>query len=155
MKIEAKFAEKSKQVIEKYYFEVGILEAKKHLKAKRGQLRVKGNRTRSKVSTTPDKDMQALGSELQGRYGWLTKPFEDYSSEILNWAKSYIAEIQKPDANENRLNNLAQAIVRNPILRGDYGVNKDVTAKVKGFNTLMIDTGQFFDNVKARIIRNV
>jgi hypothetical protein len=51
------------------------------------------------------------------------------------------------------LTNAIQAIVRNPILRGDYGRNNLFTQKVKGFNRLMIDTGQFFNNIKARVFK--
>jgi hypothetical protein len=46
-----------------------------------------------------------------------------------------------------------QAIVRNPILRGDYGKNKKETIKRKGFDRYMIDTGQFFNSIIARVTK--
>jgi hypothetical protein len=44
-----------------------------------------------------------------------------------------------------------QAIVRNPILKGEYGRNSRLTQKIKGFNRYMIDTAQLFKNIKADV----
>jgi hypothetical protein len=52
-----------------------------------------------------------------------------------------------------RVQNLLQAVIRNPILRGDYGRNAMSTARNKGFNRLFIDTGQFFRAIKAKVTR--
>jgi hypothetical protein len=54
------------------------------------------------------------------------------------------------------MENLAQAIIRNPILRGDYGSNSALTRKIKGFDRFMFDTGQLFQSIKAKVLkRNV
>jgi hypothetical protein len=49
-----------------------------------------------------------------------------------------------------RVENLVQAIVRNPILRQDYGTNEARTADAKGFDRHLIDTSQMFRALKAR-----
>lgn len=84
------------------------------------------------------------------------KPFSlPKNRDILVFARRYVESIMRPARPKKRVENLLQAIVRNPILRGDYGRNSRATAKAKGFNRFMIDTGQLFQNIKARLSRRV
>ena len=142
--------------IEQYHFEVGIIEDGVHFapRVDAGTTTYAGTTVRRR-SSKPEGSVSNIASKLQGFSGWLSEPFQEKSNELLDFAKTYIAEVQKKQANENRLRNLVQAIVRNPILRRDYGSNKPQTAKSKGFDHLMVDTGQFFKSVKAKAIKNV
>lgn len=162
MKVEIQgFYPKLKKRIEGYEFEVGVLEKTPHFEAEskiRGLRSFAGTSAR-KRSRRPDGNSQAIGAKLQGFYGWLSHPFRDGNEkqkELQLFAQRYLAEVQKDgQVNVKRLENLVQAIVRNPILRQDYGSNKPSTAKIKGFDHLMIDTAQFFNSVKARLLKNV
>ena len=51
---------------------------------------------------------------------------------------------------KQRILNGMRAVVRNPILRGEYGKNSAKWAAVKGFNDLLMMTGQFFKAIEAR-----
>lgn len=164
IKIE-KLGPKLKAAIEAQYFEVGILEPAEHREAKdKNQGLTAFNEKKflngwaRKAGTKVDGEMQEIGGELQKQYNWLGNPFKkgnEKQAEILNFAKAYISEIQKARPSHNRVRNLVQAIVRNPILRGDYGSNSTLTLIRKGFDRTMIDTGQFFNAIQARVVKNV
>ena len=105
-----------------------------------------------------DSTSTQVASELQEKYHWLDRPFNKLSSaqskETITFANYFLKCIasgeKKPDT-LRRIANLVQAIVRNPILRGEYGTNSQIWAKIKGFNRLLFDTGQFFNSIKARV----
>lgn len=59
----------------------------------------------------------------------------------------------KPNMSKKRLENLLQAIVRNPILRLEYGKNTATAADNKGFDRHLFDTGQMFKAITARAKR--
>ena len=64
----------------------------------------------------------------------------------------YLVDYLICKVSRQRIINAVQAVVRNPILRGAYGKNSAKTAKTKGFNKLLMDTGQLFKNIKARLL---
>lgn len=150
------------KLIEGQFFEVGVLSPTEH-KSAQTQFESKGLKSfhglqARKVTSIVDGATQEIGAELEAEYKWLRNPFEDGNEkqkEIQDFAKNYIAEVQKEKPSENRMVNLVQAIVRNPILRRDYGNNSLKTQMIKGFDSPMIDTGQFFNSIKARVIKNV
>jgi hypothetical protein len=53
-----------------------------------------------------------------------------------------------------RVLNLLQAIVRNPILKHQYGPNTSATADAKGFDRHLFDTGKMFKSIKAIITKD-
>lgn len=144
------------KLIGKYSFEVGILED--------GGTRKGVPKTMSTYAGGPVRSgrkdggsMNDRARDLIQRYGWLRKPFtKESNSAIREFANNYVKEIGKQHGtpNKKRLENLMQAIVRNPILRGDYGHNSPVTVKIKGFDRVMIDTGTFFRAIKAKLVTN-
>lgn len=77
------------------------------------------------------------------------------NKDVAMVVKEMIVDMNKSTADKRRFLNAAQAVVRNPILRGDYGQNSPQTAKIKGFNRLLIDTGTMFNNIKARLVKRV
>lgn len=97
-----------------------------------------------------------VASDLQQKYQWLDRPFIDSKNQsketiaFANYFLSCIAKGEKTASMLRRISNLVQAIVRNPITRGEYGSNSARWAKIKGFNRLMIDTGQFFKSIIGR-----
>lgn len=55
---------------------------------------------------------------------------------------------------QRRLENACRSIVRNPMLRREYGINSEATAKGKGFNHWGINTGTLFKAIEAKYGRS-
>lgn len=53
-----------------------------------------------------------------------------------------------------RLENACRSIVRNPMIRREYGDNSDATAKDKGFDHWGINTGTLFKAIEAKYGRD-
>jgi hypothetical protein len=145
----------------KYEFEVGILEDKPYRKPLRGERGLKGKDVLSNYAGGPvrkasrkasDKMISEVSKENRERLGfnYLSKPFENRSSDIIKFTDAFF-DYAFGRTEEARLRNLLQAIVRNPILKGEYGRNSRLTQKIKGFNRYMIDTAQLFKNIKADV----
>lgn len=84
----------------------------------------------------------------------LLRPFQEKNSEIMKFTDYFLRlVVQRPGISIKRVENLLQAIVRNPILKQEYGRNSRVTADEKGFNRHLFDTGQTFKAIKARVKR--
>lgn len=147
----------------KYNFEVGVLDDGPYLKPKRGEPGLKGQEIINSYAGGPvrQKTRQASGKSISDisranrerlGFNYLTKPFEKRSSDIIKFSNEFF-KYAFGKSQKRRLENLLQAIVRNPILRGDYGQNSALTKKIKGFDRYMIDTAQLFKSIKARVIR--
>jgi len=84
----------------------------------------------------------------------LLRPFQERNSDILKFTDAFLKlVVQRPGISIKRVENLLQAIVRNPILKQEYGKNNSATADAKGFDRHLIDTGQVFKAIKARVKR--
>jgi hypothetical protein len=81
-------------------------------------------------------------------FNYLQRPFKDRSSEIVKFTREFF-KLAFGKSEKKRAENLLQAVVRNPMLRGDYGPNAPLTKKIKGFDRAMIDTAQLFKAIKA------
>lgn len=153
--------------VEKYTFDVGILDNQAYslpVKPPRGEgyahSTFAGDTVRKKSRIKSDKTIADIFKDLMKSFGvnFLSDPFNKNKSknnkEILDFANQYIKFVFNPKSNSvKRLENLIQAIIRNPILRQDYGSNSALTQKIKGFDRLFIDTGQTFKSIRARAIR--
>ncbi|HDM8140697.1 TPA: hypothetical protein P0E12_004987 [Vibrio harveyi] len=91
---------------------------------------------------------------------WLDKDRGIFSSVLMNPKNEQLiklaqefAIVNKTPQDEARLEKIARALVRNPILRGDYGSNSPDTKKRKGFDHFGIQTGTLFNNIKAKYQR--
>lgn len=162
MKLSMKLTERLQKSLHGYDFEVGILKDTKHFEPVADEFKVyaggqarKTSRVQSELSTGEIliENMKRMGIDL------LRAPFRSKNNQEINrftreFFKMALNDNSKKGAirNAKRLINLVQAIVRNPILRGDYGNNTGSTADAKGFDRLLIDTGQMFKNIKARIV---
>jgi hypothetical protein len=159
-----KWAVKLKGRIEEYDFEVGILENKQYKEpvveglfdnnlgtfAKGPVRKTSPRNTDKKVGEILVDNMKRLNIDL------LRAPFKKKSSEIMQFTKAFLSLVTyKPTMNLKRVENLLQAVVRNPIYRQDYGINSGYTAKAKGFNRHLFDTGQMFKNIRVKAKKRV
>lgn len=159
IQLDKRFKKQAKGIYEKYSFEVGILKDRPHNQAKDksaglssyagGPVRKKSQRSSQKVSDVSEALRKHTG------INFYTSPFTSkQNKDILAFTKVFF-DLAFGRSEKRRAENMLQAIVRNPILRGDYGRNKSVTAKIKGFNRFMIDTAQLFRNITARVVKRV
>ncbi len=147
----------------KYVFEVGILEDKPHKLPKRGVTGLKGQEVIKTYAGGPARTVSNKPSGLSVSdvsksfrqhlgFNYLSRPFRSKSksqADILKFSKSFF-DLVFGRSEKKRCENLLQAIVRNPILRGDYGNNSALTKKIKGFDRLGIDTAQLFKSIRAQ-----
>jgi hypothetical protein len=157
IKMKPGFAQRLQGRYEQYSFEVGVLENKtrKVARPKSAGLKVFAGSPARKTGKIAKITNEQVSKRLRKKYriNIFKKPFTMKSNvDINNMLKRFFDLIQGKSV-ENRLRNTLQAIVRNPIMRGDYGKNRAATASRKGFNKLMIDTAQFFKSITAKIIK--
>jgi hypothetical protein len=137
--------------LDKYEVEVGLLNDTIRKQPKFGEFKSYAGKIllrEGKPST--GKTMVEVAESLDKRYKWLKDPFlRPENKEVVAVLNDIVRDMNGEDL-QNRILNGFQAVVRNPILRGDYGINGTKWAKKKGFNTLLMMTGQFFKSVKAR-----
>jgi hypothetical protein len=163
LKISKSFAAKVQARYDRFQIEVGILEDGPHKLARVGQRGLKGKDVVSSYAGGPVRKKSSKDSGLtisqvsaanRDRLGfnYLTEPFQQRNSEIVRFAHSFFQMASgRASSMRRRVENLLQAIVRNPILRGDYGSNSVLTKRIKGFDRKMIDTAQLFKSIKARV----
>jgi hypothetical protein len=163
IEIDKKFKENLKGKFNKYSFEVGVLDDGPYYLPKRGVRGLGGSDVRSKFAGGPvrKKSRKTSGVKISQisksnrknlGFNYLKKPFEKKNSDIIRFTNEFF-KYAFGRSEPKRLTNLLQAIVRNPILRGDYGSNAALTQKIKGFNRRMIDTAQLFKAIKARVTK--
>ncbi len=143
----------------KYKFEVGVLEDKVHKDALTGKHGEKGQDVLKtfaggparKVSRKGHQSISQVSKSLRKNLGfnYLKKPFEKKSDDIMRFSREFF-KFAFGRSQQKRCENLLQAIVRNPMLRGEYGPNSQLTQKIKGFDRKTIDTAQLFKAIKAR-----
>lgn len=162
IQVDKSFFKKLERAINKYEFDVGVLDDKPHyepvhtptfgtpeLKNYAGGPTRKQTREKSDLTTGQIlvENMKRINTNI------LEQPFEKKGSEILKFADSFMRLAVGMKMGMKRVENLLQAIVRNPILRQEYGPNKSTTADGKGFDRHLFDTGQMFKAIKARVKR--
>lgn len=168
MKIELskKLARTLQSRIEGYQFEVGVLDDKPHrdpVETSRFQQPNLGSYAGGPVRKAQRKSTSGLtsGDVLIANMerlnvNLLSKPFEDQSTELNRFVKAFLSFAMKSTGSAGslkRVENLLQAVVRNPILKLEYGSNRSSTADAKGFDRHLFDTGQMFKAIRARAKR--
>ena len=135
----------------KYEVQVGLLEDKKRKKPKFNEFKnYAGKKLLREGGFSKGASMVEVAEYLDRKYKWLRKPFLIINNkEVVLVLNDIVKDMNGQDLKQRILNGF-QAVVRNPILRGEYGKNTSPWAKKKGFNQLLMMTGQFFKNVKAR-----
>jgi hypothetical protein len=152
-----KFKNVLKSKIEDYSFEVGILKDKKRrepisydLEGFNALKNLYGGTAR-KTGKQSKTMMSEVSKKWRQKENYLQEPFKLKSNkDVLLFVNNFMRVITDK-SRPNRLKNLVQAIIRNPILRGDYGSNSFYAVERKGFNRYMIDTGQFFKAILSRV----
>ena len=157
IKLDGRFRKQAKGQFEKYEFQVGILQDGIHKQAlppTKGLKSYAGGPARKVSGKSSGMTISEVSESLRKNTGinFYTKPFSSKrNKDILNFVKAFF-DLCAGRSQRKRAENLAQAIVRNPILRGDYGRNSKATAKAKGFNRFMIDTAQLFRGITAKVV---
>lgn len=153
LKLDQRFRDKAKGRFEKYEFEVGVLKNAPHKKAypkSKGLKTFAGGparKTSPKISKVTIADVSRFNRR---KTDYLRAPFKKRTSDIIRFSSEFF-KLAFGRSTDQRVVNYLQAIVRNPILRGDYKNNKRSTVKKKGFNRYMIDTAQLFRSITARV----
>lgn len=149
-------------MVGKYTFEVGILNDAEHKQAQEHGIHdtpdlksYAGGPIRKTTRKPSGKSISQVFKDNQERLNtdMLKEPFQKKSSDIIKFTDAFLKMVFSPKSMTKRVENLLQAIVRNPILRGDYGDNTATTADNKGFNRGLIDTAQMFKSIRARVIK--
>jgi len=159
IQLDRRFKKRVQGMFGKYNFEVGILNDGPHKDARIGKRGLKGRDViteyaggpRRKVSSTASTTISAVSKENRDRLGFnfYSKPFQDKTADVVKFTNEFF-KLVFGRSQKKRAENLLQACVRNPILKGEYGNNSPLTQKIKGFNRGMIDTAQLFKAIKAR-----
>lgn len=137
--------------LDKYQVELGILKDEpKVVEAKRGNYKTYAGLTLLKETKKFEGRLVKVAIDLDKRYKWLRYPFLEQKNQDVVKVVNDIVRCMNGRADKQRVLNGMQAIVRNPILRNQHGYNTPPRAEEKGFNKLLMATGQFFKNIKAR-----
>lgn len=160
------FQKKLRGRVNKYVFEVGVLEPNApHYEPARDDATLTGNdpsmssnittyaggpiRKKSRNPTsTVGKVGQAMREHIGGNY--LSDPFKKRDTAVNRMIDDFFKLIFGR-SKVKRFENLLQAVVRNPILKGEYGSNSPYTKQVKGFDRYGFNTGQWFKSIKAKV----
>ncbi len=157
MELEIKnLAKKITFKLDKYQVQVGLLENKVRNKPKFGEFKSYAGKTLLREGgVSKGASLVEVAEYLDKNYKWLRKPFLlKNNKEVVAVLNDIVKDMNGQDLKQRILNGF-QAVVRNPILRGEYGLHSTKWAKKKGFNQLLMMTGQFFKNIKARYAKNV
>lgn len=158
LKFDRSFKAEVRKKIERHLFDVGVLENRPHRAPAPGALKTLAGGPARRASGRVAGTTASVAKFVQARLHTdifrraIRKP---KNRDIARFATAFFKTALRGE-NPNRAVNLMQAIVRNPILRGDYGRNSASAAKSKGFSRLFIDTGQLFRAIRARTkVKNV
>lgn len=152
-KLDGRFKKQLRGTFGQYEFDVGVLKDSPYRSAKpadQGLTKLAGGPVRRKGKQSGI-SVSEVGRRIREEHGvqYLTKPFENKkNADILRFSKEFF-KLCLGTGQKRQVENYLQAVIRNPITRKDYGPNTSLTAKIKGFNRFLIDTGQFFRSITA------
>lgn len=135
----------------RYDVTVGVLEDGPSAKWKKEQKSLAGGPANRIAGQNKEVTLRALMAKWNAVYNLLLAPWRKADNkEVVEVIGRMAADIGTSGKQKQAFLNAVQAVVRNPILRGDYGDNSKEWAKAKGFNRLLINTGRLFQHIKAR-----
>ena len=144
----------------KYEFEVGIIQDKQYkLPVEFNQSQTNSSEVLTKFAgatvrkasrKNSDKTVSEISREMRDKYDYLVSPFKRKDTAIQKLIKDFFS-FAFGRSEKKRLENTLQAVVRNPILKKQYGRNTQATINHKGFDHVMMDTAQFFKAIKAKV----
>lgn len=164
LKLGKNFGERVQARYDRFQMEVGVLEDGPHKQAMERQAgaenfqenigRYAGGPVRKKSKEAGPLSIAAVSAANRERTGinYLTEPFKKKDSDIIKFSEAFFKMASgRSSSMKKRVENLLQAIVRNPILRGEYGKQARSTTREKGFYRPMIDTAQLFKAIRAKV----
>lgn len=102
--------------------------------------------------------LEEVAAYLNQQRGLFDEALAKAGNKELNQIAQYFADlVLDPGAaasTKQRLENACRSIVRNPMLRKEYGENAESTAKAKGFNHWGVNTGTLFKAIEAKYGRH-
>lgn len=146
--------------IKGFEFEVGVLKDKVHPRPERGSLKNYAGGPSRKIARGVN-GKASIGEILifnmkRTNTDFLREPFQEKTSDIMKFTKEFLKlAFNYKGVNTKRVENLLQAVVRNPILRLDYGANSSRATKTKGFDRHLFDTSAMFQAIKAKVYKRV
>lgn len=93
--------------------------------------------------------MWQLADFLDYHYGFISKAAINPNNADLVLVMNELKKIFDGKVNPKRIENAAIALVRNQILRRDFGSNAERTQNQKGFDMPLVRTGAMFSSIKA------
>ena len=137
--------------LSKYEVQVGLLTDAKRKKPLFGKFKnYAGKRLLRTGGLSKGASLVTVAEYLDKRFKWLRKPFLLGKNKEVVIVLNDIVKHMNGKGDKQRILNGFQAVVRNPILRGEYGKNNAKWAKIKGFDDLLMMTGQLFQKIQAR-----
>lgn len=146
--------------IKGFEFEVGILKDQPHALAQKGATKNFARGPARKIARGKE-GKASIGEILiynmkRTNTDFLREPFKDKTSDIMRFTKEFLKlAFNHKGVNIKRVENLLQAVVRNPILKLDYGSNSSQAQKTKGFNRHLFDTAIMFKAIRAKVYKRV
>lgn len=114
-----------------------------------GPVRLKSVKTRSTTATIAERIRTELGID------WLRTPVRrENTPEMKALRKAFFDLVTGKNRNYSAVETKFRAVLRIPILKKRYGRNTPAAAKEKTFNRFLIDTGQFFKAIVAKVSSN-
>lgn len=154
LKIEGNhFAETIQVELDKYQVDVGILQDKPTYAPIPGRFKNYAGQRLAATGRRATGSLVDVAQELDRRFHWLERPWRiEQNQDVVQVVNDIVESINKDHTGKQRVLNGMQAIIRNPILGDYYGRNSAKWASIKGFNKLLMYTGQFFQNIKAKYV---
>jgi len=152
LKLDGRFKKQARLRYDKYTLEVGVLENKAYrrpLSKSKGLGELAGGPVRRK-SLVLRGTIADVSEAMRKRTDFYRKPFKKKSRERQRFTEAFFKMVEGR-LSKGRVATLLRAVVRTPILKGDYGRNASATVRTKGFQRFMFDTGQLFRNILARV----
>lgn len=155
-KLDKRFKQRLVGRYERYTVEAGVLEDKPHRDprpAKQGLGSLQGGPVRKMKQTSRGK-ISDVSENIRKVHGidYLRIPVERRNSkDMKNFRKLLIELLQGKIRGYSKVEAALRAVIRNPILNKQYGANSRLTRAIKTFNRKLIDTGQFFKAIKAKV----
>ncbi|GLT13902.1 hypothetical protein [Vibrio algivorus] len=154
--------EKEVESFNQHHIRIGILDKNKVVKradhdeplksfqGKQASRVMRGSKGKTNLKLTK------LAEYLDTRYGVFSKAEYHFANQDVirvtnELVKLFDAGNQSPEQ-IRRIESAARALIRNPIMRKDFGSNAHATISGKHFDWPMVDTGAFFNSIKAQYV---
>lgn len=159
LSLDQRFKRKLAGRFEKYEFQAGVLKDGPHFRARsNAQGTLQGGPVRKMNKAKTDRfSTGAISRRLLARYkgpsggNVYTDPLRRKSRDMSAFLEAFANLVTGKNKNYSRVETMLRALIRNPLLKRRYGSNTQERIRVKGFNRLMIDTGQFFKAIQAKV----